>query len=498
VSFQLWILTARPRLGAVTFGLCLLAVVGAFGVSAQVAPDQGTVLAAEPLWGGWFVPGRTTEIRVRLTSTTGGEAKVNIRSGSFTLNATAILAAATPHSLILPLRPGHDGRVVVAAELPDGSVHRIVVSLHATSDRGGLRVSSGLPERGLDLMMTPPENLPRTPDGYGPVGSLVLGTPALKVMDHAQITALAHYLTGCRPLDFVDVSEPTLRHLRAVGGCGRRGADTLGEDPGEAPASLAHLSPPGFAPTDDGRWAAILLLPYGLLLMGLVLAGRPGHWVLVLPAAASALLLLVLPRVFTPAATLTWIDWEAGAGSARFTILITTRGYGGRARPLLLPPATRVPAALDGGPIELRFSSLDGAELAGPVSLFQQRRFLLTGLAAPPLDLDFTVAKSGYRISNRTGVALPNVWLVEPGCAWQVGTLPGGETSWSPPSAAAKAQDGPDPHAPGCQGLPPLAPLTGQTPALLVALAPGQWPATLADAPGPAWLRVHPAAVGLP
>jgi hypothetical protein len=476
-----------------TLGLCLLAA-AAYGDAAIAQPGTSPpAFLAEPLWNGQFVRGGTSELRVGLHSDTGGDARVRLDSGRFVVTTTVSLTAGRTRDLALPLRPAAQGRVEVSAELPDGSQHRKELMLRSNHGDALLRVHASAVRGDAEPMTVAatPADLPRTAAGYGPVGTLWLTAADLAALDPEQVTALSQYLGACRPFYLTGATHAQIESIRKASGCDGRGVHAAtdatpipGQEWANGPTPGMGMMPTAVDGSDERGRAALLLLPYGVLLLAL-LAARPGPWVIVVPGAAAVLVWLALPRVLAPADSVTWIEWDAGAPVARFTTRLETHGQGRPSAPVLLPPHAALPAALDGGPTALVLTD-SGMELTGARGLFQQRRFSTHGVAPPPLDIAFEYTDQGYIISNPGDPILAGGWLIEAGCARSLGGIPAGESRWE----ARISASAPSP----CAVMPsPLVPPAETAAALLLDLDPNRWSMRLAGAPGPVWLLIRPA-----
>ncbi len=268
-------------------------------------PEPEQALTAAPSWGGPFRPGGTTELRVQLQSETGGDAHVSARSGAFSWSTAVTLAAASPQTLTLPLRPAPDGQVTLFAELPDGRQTRVDLRLRPTPRALAVGVST-LPASSVPgSVRVEPDDLPRSAEGYGPVRILTLGTRDLATLDPAQTQALGQYLAECRPLRLVGAADWELARIRTASGCGGRAlgaqaADTVGQTTDAPPDTRPTVAPGGSKALMDGLGgdqgqAALILLPYGILLGALLLRRRPGAWTLAVPGVVAGLIWLALP-----------------------------------------------------------------------------------------------------------------------------------------------------------------------------------------------------------
>ena len=328
-------------------GLMLVSALGWPGGGAAADAPDAPAFTARPLWAGLFVPGGTTELRITLRSETGGGAQVSIHSGSFDLTAEVEVPAGRTRTLDLPLRPALDGRVTLTARWPDGTPAGELLTLRLVATRAPLTASSR-PDRsdvGPTSTIFESADLPRTAEGYGPIGTLRLSPGDLASLDPLQTQALAQYLADCRPLHLIEAVDRDRDRIRSAGGCGGRGV-TADPDPVGSPRAAPSADGRDAAPrigrawplrdgqdSDRGR-AALLLLPYAMLLAGLLAMRRPGPWVLAIPGAAAVLVWLTLPQVLGAAQSLTWVDWVSGDMAARFVTLIETRGQGRTPEPI--------------------------------------------------------------------------------------------------------------------------------------------------------------------
>lgn len=386
--------TRLPRIGgrggraplAAAWGLIVLAAAAPAAASGS-DPGGLLVLVTHTLWDGWFIPGETTELRIELRSHMDGVAQVTLRSGSLILGTRATLRAERTSALALPLRPPPTGRVEVTAVMPDHTREQIVLTLRPHPDRI-------LPTTAAVAAVTPPAirvvpaDLPRTAEGYGPVGYLRLRPADLLALDTTQAAALEHYLADCGRLSLSGASDSDLMRIRAASGCrGQRvSADAMTPDASDTDASHAevedHLLPwlRSLPERDDRRPLALLLLPYGLLLAALMGARRLRAWVLIVPGTAAVLVWLALPFALGANESSTWSDAKSDDPVSRFVTHIETHGQGRAAVPIPLPVGSTLPRALDGGPVVVDIAAA-GRTLAGSGPLFQQRRYLVRGVS---------------------------------------------------------------------------------------------------------------------
>lgn len=479
----------RRRVWILIAGLLL----GAGGAEAETGLD------IEPLWGGRFRAGATTELRVVLRSAVDGTARVRIRSGQYTATTDLALAAAVPRHLSLPVRPAAYGQVGVEVELPDGEAAREMLALTPVAQGFPADLVDARDEGGAGKVDV--NDLPHIPEGYGPLIGVILRPGDLRALDASQTAALAWYLSACGGLTLLGASDHDLSVIRGAAGCGGRAVDRGDTSRTAADPRSDTLLPPDITSADHlaerltraqgmqslghdaQRRIALILLPYALLLGALLAGTRTPAWVIAVPPAVTLVLWALIPQVIGSGRSLTWAEAHTGDQTLHFVRVVETLGNGRTATSIPLPPGGLVPKHLDAGPITL-ITDAAGARIEGPQALFATDRFLVSGVASMPMEIDLVDLGDALRIRVGGPRAISRAWLSGAGCVRALGGLSPVPTltegSWAPS----------DPTL--CDPEPPSDLPRTTRPALIVGLAdePNAIPGGL---PGdPLWLIVYP------
>ena len=411
-------------------------LLGAGGAGAE------TRLDTEPLWGGRFRAGATTELRVVLRSAVDGTARVRISSGQFTATTDLALAAAMPRHLSLPVRPAADGQVGVEVELPDGETAREMLALAPVAQGFVANPATPADEGGMGKAGV--AGLPRIPEGYGPLTGLILRPGDLLALDEAQTAALAWHLSACGGLTLLGASDHDLSVIRNAAGCGgravNRGDTALTADPrSNSPIPpdiasadllaerLARAQGMQSLGDDAQRRTALMLLPYALLLGALLARPRTPAWVVAVPPAVALMLWALTPQVIGSCRSLTWAEAHAGDKTLHFARVVETLGNGRTAASITLPPKALVPKPLDAGPVIL-IADATGARIQGPRAMFDADRFLISGVAPMPVEIELVELGDDLRIRLGGERTLPVAWLSGAGCVRALGGLSPGQT----------------------------------------------------------------------
>ena len=405
-------------------------------------------------------------------------------------------------SVSIPLRPGPDGRVDLEVRLPDGTTHRETLELSALRSSGALRAATITFPETAGWLRIELSQLPRRPDGYGPLAALALTSGDLAALDPEQTRALGHYLEACGTLLLDKVSKTVLGRIRAASGCGGRqihpatdglepaqklveGASGPDQERDEPPTdSFVRASHPGsHSPVHR---ALRLFLPYGLLLAALPLLRRPGIWVLAVPLVGALLVWHSLPRAVPRAQAWVHGTMVSGDPSVRINAVLELSGDGHGPRPVRLGPELGLPTPLDGQSRQIRLTE-SGTSIPGPEALFESNRYLVHGVVQSPIRLAFSVDSRGIRVRNDTSDPVSGAWLASDRGLEALPTLGPGENRWSPGQAPPDPNDGGAALPATPDGLPEV-----RGPALILPWPERADPLYATPGLGPTWLVVYP------
>ena len=396
----------------------------------EAAPPE---VGFTPAWGGRFLPGRPTELGVHLVSDTGGEFEISTSGPAGSSHYRGLLDAGLPLQVWLPVRPAPDRPLRVTIELGGKEGERLQRELHFTPVRRALAVRLAAEPPRADAI--PP--LPRTAEGYAPVGELTLSPALLPKLQADQILALDRYLARCGQLHLPDADPRLLERIRAAAGCGGRYVGRLDGAPGHPPPPL-----PGTGALEtllpvqtSGPLQGLLLffLVYiGLLLTASLLPRYRKPLLLALPALSATALLLLWPLQPSPPGAAGWAEMQSGETSARFALLLALGEQKDPGQRLSLSRVLGTPA---GDPaalfLDARHRALEAVPF--PARPFEQARYRFQGAIRhdPGVTLEGQAADAPPRVVNRGAHPSRPGLLSWHGILYRLPTLPPG-TRWSP------------------------------------------------------------------
>lgn len=473
-----WLRLGRPRAGALL--LLVLGLTWNPGSASRAAP-----LELGAAWDGRFVPGRTTEIRLRVLSERGGPARVQLRSGPIELSVALQLEPRRALTRAIPIRPGNDGHIYAEAALPDGRSHQAELRLDAVRDQPGLMLASRSLQTPAGWIRTDPTALVSLPEGYGPIAALALAPADLALLSPDQVHALDAYLMGCGSLALPGIGASDLGHIRAGSGCGGRRvvsavADLVVRPSPDSAESVADAirSLPATRGGDTLVRVCAILAAYVLLLAVLAARTGTGYWLLAVPPVVALLLWQALPRLVASVETVTWAIAESGDPVARTATLIRIAGDGRGPAATTLAPMSRLPVPLDLGRHRISLDA-NGIRLHGPAALFAANTWIARGLTPVPVGLDLRADGDRLVVDNATGSVLRDAWIVAHRAAHPLPAIEAGESRLIPEVPAG------EPHPPEDMPRPEVRSLVLRWPH-------GQAPEAVSGPAGDVWLVLLP------
>lgn len=473
------------RPGGVGLVLLVAVLLGSSPCLSRNAP-----LTSEAAWAGRFMPERTTEIRVGLLSDRGGPARIEVHSGALILDREVDLEAGKPLAIVLPVRPGRDGRVQIQARLPDGRDDRSDLRLDAMERDQPLLVATRSLRAPSGWLPVDVDSLPALAEGYGPVSALAMTPADLGLLSPRQIQALDRYLGDCGSLALPGINASDLQRIRSASGCGGdRIRDRIEDIDGALNADPADMLASTLASNPDhwtegpGTRVAFLLGAYALVLALLTLFRSAGAWVLAVPPVTALILWQALPHLVPAATGVTWAVAVSGDQRARTASLIRTQGDGHGPRSSILDPTMGLPTAVGPGPQRLELAE-SGIRVTAPRLLSRSESWIARGLTPAPRGLRLDRDGDLLMVQNDSGTRIQGAWLLASGSAHPLPDLGLGDTPLS--LAKPPAPDTPPPH------LPPDV-LGTPGPSLVLPWPVGQAPMGV---PGPVertWLILLPA-----
>ena len=400
----------------------------------------------KPAWAGYARHGAVTEVAVRLLAARPGRVEVSVRSDRSAATTAVDLVAARVQYAYLPVRIGEDPRLAIEVRAADGPAQRQALELRPLAVGAAVAIAT----RGVDAapdVLPPapgagtathgfrvdPASLPRHPQAYEWVDTLVLDEAALAALDDRQREALAGYLASCGRLVLSQGSPATLRTLREEAGCGGSrvasgrvppgaevSAEGLAED--RLPARLQReIEALAAGEVDPGRASelAVYFGAYGIVLaLAAWLAPRP-VWLLATPVATALVGIAVWSQAAPTSQVLSWAEHNTGERAARFVAVLRVAGHGPGRHSVRVPPTFGLPLPTSAGAsvaVEQDASQAGTVALALDTQLLSEHAFLVGGTFAANPPLALTLTPAGPEVTNRgLGHSAPAV------LAWQGG-----------------------------------------------------------------------------
>ncbi len=410
-----------------------------------------------PAWNGFAVPGKTTEVAVRLTAREDGQAIVRVRSAEMISHAKVRLAADQAQVTRLPLTaPLSGGKLAIEIALEEGAEPRIEqwsptwitdTPLVATTTDQVWRALADNPSRSYTARIVTARGLPRTPHGYGTVDALIIDQSGLTRLDAQQLSALFAFLGGCGRLVAWDMTPDIAARLGAAAGCDRQFFSHVQSVEGLR-AALTRMLPlqPVALPTgarlsslldsSSGQsitgTVALFLAAYCVLMWVAARAAFPAWVVLLLPPAASLAVPLIWLGRAPELVSVGWAEMWSDDRVARTATLVQLHGAGRGTGELSLPAVGGLPVAQIASPqrpLRLELGN-DALTVRVPVRLLAREELLFTGVTelVPPIRV--TLDAGGPRVRNTSAQATRSGFLFWNDQQFTLPALPPG-AQWS-------------------------------------------------------------------
>lgn len=367
-----------------------------------------------PAWQGRFLPGQTSELSARITGLDAGPVSLHARSGSWHGQMKAEADGRATLTLTLPLQVDPDGRITVELRRSQQLLASQELTLQPLPAPLDL---TRLPVRG--------EDLPKTPQGYGPIDALRLNALQLRTLDDAQLAALQDFIGRCGQVEIVDADPALQSELARLSACGPARL------PRPAPNTRLLIDLAESASSAWPLWPALIL---GSYLLGLWWVG--GNKNTVSMSLGLSLLstagLLVIAQARAP--TLTQWSWlETRAGQVQANAWLVTRISGDGLRPASLElPAGFQPLPDPDAPLnpDTHYQA-GGSGLSITLPWFSRAELMTRGVSPLALATALTVAGDQVALRNPGKDGLPAGLLVTSQSLLTVPELPAG-ASWTP------------------------------------------------------------------
>ena len=322
-------------------------------VSISVAKaDSSLQIEITPAWNGYYRPGKSTEISVRLISQ--GSGAVTIEAGK--LLQTIELEAGIPKSAGFPLLPDNSGAALLHAERPDDARMSIEksVSLTASKIPTIALVTEGLTIQDRQVIAQQLHHadkdnflsisaltLPRFDPGYESVDAIIIHYLGLKNLDEQQLQALSQYLEKCGKTIALEFPETVYSKLKTIAGCN---GDFLVTAPSpfefsdqvknlihRHPDSLPELNALSAAMTKPGiynPYSLLLGFCLGYLLIVVMTAAIAKHkyTLFIVPLLATVVTIVICRQQQPERHLVSWLQMDSQQTSARYSALLSMRG----------------------------------------------------------------------------------------------------------------------------------------------------------------------------
>lgn len=307
-------------------------------------------LDVDAAWSGLARPGRSTELRIRVSSPAPGTATLHVEAGRIVIETTVAVQPGSTAQLSLPIPATDDVRV--DATLPGRARLHRELALRLTEEPL-IALSAGssadLPE-GLALAQVDASGFPSDAEAYEAVDAVAIDDATLAHLDAAQLRALVGFIERCGPTLAVGMPQGAAALLRADAGCGGRALVLLPDTQAMATAVEAAL---GAAPSAEPSAASLrTLLPSDSRTWPLVVAALAVYFggavlltrfarrnaILVGYALASTVVAATAGRfAVTKPQIAIWAESDSADRWGRYTGLAELVGSGRAVRSLALP-----------------------------------------------------------------------------------------------------------------------------------------------------------------
>lgn len=417
-------------------------------------------LTAAPAWKGWSRPGRTTELDLRASSDTATRATLEIVAGAQSVRTEIELQPGKVQQLHIPVATAE--ALVVSATPAGGPAQRLALGI-ARSESPllgiGLATNESAALDGFHTVALSAQDLPRHVSAYSSIDALVLDVATLAALDPAQLGALLAHAAGCGRMAVVNADARVSRLLDGAGGCGARSlilAETVPQAMDRLAASLAISLPAALPPSgmvghaqpDTLVWKRVALaLALYFALAVLAFAFWPSLPVIVLlPALAAGLMLVLLNTMPPPSQLLVWSEAESGARLARYQAWQSFAGVARESARVPIPPqlAAGVRSCAPGQAMRFDFDAARGQPSFAEFDtrLFRQVSLCYSGSFPFARAMAIDAPTDGLRTARNTGSqAWPPGLMLADGAVHALPSLGPGATTTLDAAAAQPQRD---------------------------------------------------------
>ena len=324
-------------------------------VSISVAKaDSALQIEMTPAWNGYYRPGKSTEIGVRLISQSSGIVTI----AASKLSQTIALEAGISKFVGLPLLPDSSNMVILQVSGPDDSGTPIEKSVFLTASKipAIALVTEGLTTQDRQVIAhqlhhTDKDNflaiaaltLPRYDPGYESVDAIIIHYRGLKNLDEQQLQALSRYLANCGKTIALEFPETVYSKLKKIAGCNGDFLVTVASpfefsDPiknliNQNPDPLPELSGLSIAMPEPGIYSPYLLLlgfcfGYLLILIMTAVITKHKYTLFILPLLATVVTIVIWRQQQPERHLISWLQMDSRQSSARYSALLSMRGTG--------------------------------------------------------------------------------------------------------------------------------------------------------------------------
>ncbi|MCP3870514.1 MAG: hypothetical protein GY703_20965 [Gammaproteobacteria bacterium] len=399
-----------------------------------------------PAWGGWFRPGRTTELAITLKAARNGEYLLTLTSTGKVIRYNGYLEADHPRRHWLPVQPGANG--VVHARLQCGN-EEVIEDEHYL-------IPSGNPLFGVGMGATwppyPPQQwrgvtdsrLPHTPQGYSSLDLLYLNAVHLTTLGRDQSLALDRYLAGCGHVILTGKHREWAERIEGIAGCNGRNIHQQYSEFPNLESSRSGL--PGMGALEAliqsstisrqvSLFGTLFLGYFGLLVVGERTRYKP-FLLMAVPLTFSLSLILFWQIPTQQARLVSWVEIDTDNSGGRFSALLQVEKLVSQDIPVSLPTILGPPETKPGADIDWRLNQQQPAKglLHGKSQAFTTRNYGFQGTLrlSPSLSLVTTLPRPVVR--NRDKEPTPGGFLAWNGSVHRLPSLKP-EQSWSPSEA---------------------------------------------------------------
>lgn len=435
-------------------------------VSISVAKaDAPLQIDDTPAWNGYYRPGKSTEIGVRLISQRSGV--VNVKAGK--LLQTVELEGGIPKFAWLPLLPDNSATVLLHADWQDnpGSPIEKSVSLTASKIANIALVTEGLTIQDRQVITqqlhhTDKDNffsissrtLPHYDPGYDSVDIIIIHYLGLKNLDEQQIQALSRYLTQCGKTIALEFPETVYSKLKKIAGCNGNFlvtasysfefTDQIKNLINQNPDPLPELSALSDVLPERGIYTPYTLLlgfcfGYLLVVIMIIAINKHKYTFYIVPLLATVITIAIWYRQQPERYLISWLQMDSQHSSARYSAFLAMRGTGGWRETNNLPTAAVLSEAAAISEQALHFNGGQPDVIATDThfSLFSGAEWYWQSSLEIDAPLKLKIENQQPIVTNKGQQTLQAGLLKWKGEIYPLPALQSGQT-WTPMTAIAK------------------------------------------------------------